>query len=202
MTVAAVQWWFFNVLVDHELGWPYTQLSMMERKTPVIVSGIWQIIRFIILVLGSILFLNPMAYVGTSLLVVLLSAPSLAFAVICFFAGLHPPRFASLRGFLFFGKAFEVIPGLLLLILQGGALYFGIARPVFDEVLFLNTISGYSIETALLFLYILAGVVLLDLIFLFVLLSYRAEPDSPVPHRESIPGENLPVYTITEIEEE
>ena len=175
---------------------------MMERKTPVIVSGIWQVIRFIILVLASILFLNPKAYVGISLLVVLLSAPTLALAVVCFFAGLYPSKFVSLRGFLLFGKAFEVVPGLLLLILQSGALYFGFARPVFDEVFFLDKISGYSIKTGVLFLYLLAGVVLLDLIFLLVLLSYRAEPEGPVPRRESTPGENLPEYTITEIEEE
>ena len=175
---------------------------MMERKTPVIISGFWQIIRFIVLVLSSILYLNPKAYSGVSLLVVLLAAPSLVLAVFCFFAGLYRSKFAALRGFLIFGKTFEVLPGLLLLILQSGALYFGMARVVFDEVFILDTISGYSMATEQLFLYGLAGIVLLDLIFLLVLLSYKTEPDSPAPGRETTPGENLPEYTITDIEEE
>jgi hypothetical protein len=175
---------------------------MMERKTPVIISGFWQIIRFIILVLSSILYLNPRAYAAISLLVVLLAAPSLVFAVFCFFAGADHRKFISLRGFLIFGKTFEVLPGLALLILQSGGFYFGIAKPVFDEVFLIDKISSYSLATEQLFLYGLAGIVLLDLIFLLVLLSYRTEPDSPEPSRESIPGENLPEYTITEIEEE
>ena len=190
------------LIVDDDWGWPYTQRSMVERKTPVIISGFWQIIRFIILVLSSILYLNPMAYAGMSLLVILLSAPSLVLAVFCFFAGLYHRKFINLRGFLIFGKTFEVLPGLLLLILQSGALYFGMAKPVFDQVFLLDKISGYSIVTAQLFLYGLAGIVLLDLIFLLVLLSYRAEPDSTEPSRESTPDANLPEYTITEIEEE
>ena len=177
-------------------GWPYTQRSMVERKTPVIISGFWQLIRFMILVSSSTLYLNPQAYAGVALLVVLLAAPSLVLAVFCFFAGLYHPRFTALRGFLIFGKTFEVLPGVILLIFQSGALYFGMGRPLFERI------SGYSLPAGQIFLYGLAGIVLLDLIFLLVLLSYRPEPDSPEPSRESTPGENLPEYEITEIEEE
>ncbi len=181
---------------------PYTQRSMVKRKTPLIISGFWQIIRFIVLVVCSTLYLNPMAYAGVSLLVVLLAAPSLVLAMFCFFAGFYHSKFTALRGFLIFGKTFEVLPSLFILILQSGALYFGIGRPVFDKFVLLDKIAGHAIETGYMFLYGIAGIVLLDLIFLLILLSYGTEPDSPDPRRGSTPGENLPEYTITEIEEE
>ena len=175
---------------------------MMERKTPVILSGFWQFIRFVIFVTSSVLFLNPRLFVGVSLLVVALSAPSLALGAGFFVGGTDSRKFAALRGFLVFGKALEIIPGILLLAVQGGAIFLGIARPVFDEVLLIDRLSNYNVVTEQVFYYALAGMVLVDLIFLLVLLSYKTEPGGPVSGGESEPGESLPEYRVTEIEEE
>ena len=188
--------------VDHDQGRPYTLRAMADRKTPIIVSGVWQIIRFVILVTSSILYLNPRVYTGISLLILLIASPSFVLSVLYFFAGSSESKFIALRGFLLFGKVAEIFPGLLLLVLQSGALYIGIAKAVFDEVLLVDRLSGYTIATEQIFHYGLAGIVLVDLIFLLVLLSYKTEPKDTESGRESTPGENLPEYTITEIEEE
>ncbi|MBN1685425.1 MAG: hypothetical protein JW852_02165 [Spirochaetales bacterium] len=168
---------------------------MMERKTPVIVSGFWQFVRFVVLVTSSILFFNPRLFAGVSLLLVVLAAPSLALGAGFLIAGMDSRKFSVLRALLVFGQALEILPGLLLLIVQGGAIFFGIAKPVFDEVLFVDKMSDYAIATEQVFYYALAGLVLVDLIFLLVLLSYGTEPDgpvTPVSDRKSAPGENLP----------
>ena len=173
---------------------------MKERKTPVIVFGIWQFIRFVILVSSSILFLNPRLFAGVSLLVISMAAPSLLLAVICFFCGWDSRKFAALRGFLVFGKALEIVPGLMLLLLQGGAMYFGIAKPVFDEILLVNELAERTVFTERLFYYGFAGIVLVDLIFLLVLLSYEMRSDDTEIEKMSAPG--LPEYRIETLEEE
>jgi len=191
-----------SLAVDDDQGWPYTQRSMMERKTPVMISGVWQFLRFIVLVTSAILFLNPRLNIGGSVLIVMLAAPSLLLAIVCLLGGTNRQRFFELRGVLVFGKLLEILPGFLLLLLQGGAMYFGIFRPVFDDVLVIDELLSYAAETEWIFYYLLAGVVLVDLIFLLVLLSYKKEPGDPEPARFSASGENLPEYRTDEIEEE
>ncbi len=174
---------------------------MVERKPPVIISGAWQFTRFAVLVVSAILFLNPRLTAGSSLLIVMLAAPSLLLGVACFVGGTNSRKFLVIRNIAVFGKLLEILPGLTLLVLQGGAMYFGITRPVFDEVLAIDQLVGYTVETERIFYYLLAGIVLVDLIFLLVLLSYKLEPDNSEPAGMSSSGENLPEYTTDEIEE-
>ena len=171
---------------------------MKRRKIPLIVSGAWQLVRFALISISGILFLNPTLLVGRSVLLVWPAAGSLTFFVLYLIAGLDYDRYSGLRRILLFGKVLDVVPGLFLLGLQGGALYFGIARPVFDDVQLIDRLTGYTVATELVFYYGLAAVVLLDLIFLLVLLSCRLEPE----HQEIAAGENLPELEITEIEED
>ncbi len=175
---------------------------MAERKAPVIVSGVWQCIRFVLLVVSAILYLNPRLMLGGSVFVVMIAAPSLMLAVACVISGINSQRFNSLRRIIVFGKLLEILPGFLLLLLQGGAMYFGFVGPVFDEVLVIDELFDYALQTEWIFYYLLAGIVLVDLIFLLVLLSYRKEPDDAQPAPVSDPGESLPEYKSSEIEEE
>ncbi len=175
---------------------------MVERKAPVIISGFWQFIRFLILVLSSVLYLNPRLSAGISLLLVLLGAPSLVLAAGAILAGADREKFGVLRELLVFGKALEIIPAIVLLVLQGGAIFFGIAKPVFDEVRLVDVLAGYTVVTEHVFYYGLAAIVLIDLIFLLVLLSYKKEPEDSQQDPESIPDENLPDYEVTEIDNE
>lgn len=175
---------------------------MAERKTPVIIAGVWQCVRFVALVVSAILYLNPRLAIGGSVFVAMVAAPSLILAVASIVSGMNSQRFNSLRRIIVLGKLLEILPGFLLLLLQGGAMYFGFVRPVFDEVLVIDELYDYAVETEWIFYYLLAGIVLVDLIFLLVLLSYRREPDNPQPAPVPDPGENLPEYKSNEIEEE
>ena len=171
---------------------------MKGRKVPLIVCGGWQLLRFAVITLGVILYLNPALFAGSSLFIVWPAAPSLALSAAYFLAGSRDKRFGSLRGLLVIGKVLDIFPGLLLLLLQGAALYFDLAKPVFDRVRLIDELSGNTAPTELFFYYGLAVVVLVDLIFLLILLSYRSEPEKLEP----APGENLPEFEITQIEED
>ncbi|MBT3272298.1 MAG: hypothetical protein HN368_04020 [Spirochaetales bacterium] len=185
-------------LVDQDRWRPYTLHRMKERKTALIFGAGWQLIRFVLVTLCAVLYLNPGLLAGASLLLLWPASASLVLCVVFFFAGSYSERFSSLRGILLFGKFLDVVPGLALLIVQGGALFLGIANPVFDVVKLIDEATGYALVTEVLFYYGLAFVVLLDLIFLLILLSYRTVKAVPEPE----PGENLPEFDITQIEEE
>lgn len=154
--------------------------------------------RFAVISLSIILYLNPTVSFGSSLLVVWPALASLALSAAYFFAGSDRDKFYSLRGFLIFGKVLDILPGLLLLMLQSVTLHFGLGDPLFDRVPIIEELIGEEIITELAFYYGLAIIVLLDLIFLLILLSYRTDP---LP-AEPAPGENLPDYEITQIEED
>ena len=171
---------------------------MIQRKTALIVGSGWQILRFGLVMLSAVLYVNPQFAVGTSLLLLMPASGSLLLCVAFLLAGLYKKRYVSLRGFLLLGKALEIVPGIALLVLQGGALFFNVASPVFDVVRFIDEATGYRAITEVLFYYGLACVVLVDLIFLLILLSYKTEKEESEP----VVGENLPDFDITQIEEE
>ncbi|MAG13509.1 MAG: hypothetical protein CMN78_02815 [Spirochaetales bacterium] len=171
---------------------------MKERKAPLIVAATWQLIRFSIIGLCANLYFNPDLYAGRSVLVLWPAAPSLLLAAGLLIAGLIHRRFVAYRRLLILGKLLEAIPGLFLLVLQGGALHLGITRPVFEDVHFVEGLMQSRLRTEVAFYYLLAGVVLIDLIFLLILLSYKTESERQVPSLE----ENLPELTVIEIEEE
>jgi len=171
---------------------------MKERRVPLIVASVWQLIRFSIIGLCTILYFNPNFFPGRSILVLWPAAPSLLLGAGLLIAGLFQRRFYDYRRLLILGKILEAIPGIFLLILQGGALYLGITKPVFEDVHVVEKLVHSRLRTEMAFYYLLAGVVLIDLIFLLILLSYKTESERQVPS----PEENLPELTVTEIEEE
>ena len=171
---------------------------MKERKAPLIVASAWQLIRFSIIGICAILYLNPALSPSVSVFVLWPASTSLLLAAGFLIAGLYHERFCSYRRFLILGKLLEAVSGIFLLILQGGALYFGITKPVFEDVHAIEQLIQLRLGTEIGFYYLLAAVVLIDLIFLLVLLSYKLESERQVPSQEM----NLPELTVTEIEEE
>ena len=189
-------------MVDDMHGRPYTQARMKERKVLLIISGFWQLVRFVLVVLSANVFLNPRLATGTTLLLVWPASASLVLGAAYFFAGVFNHRFIALRGFLIFGKMLDVIPGLLLLLFQAAALFWGVLTPLFDVVPLIDRLTGFQLIPERLFYYVLAVIVLFDLIFLLILLSYKTDAKDREPDRKSAPGENLPEYEITRIEED
>lgn len=171
---------------------------MKERKVPLIVASVWQLFRFSIIGMSFILYLNPNFYPGISVFLLWPAATSLLLCAGLLVSGLYHERFTSYRRLLILGKVLDAVPGIFLLILQGGALYFGITHPVFEDVQLIERLIQLRLRTEVGFYYLLAAVVLIDLIFLLILLSYRTEPEKRGPSQE----ENLPELIVTEIEEE
>ena len=160
---------------------------MTERKNRLIIAAIWQLVRFIIVGIGAVFFFNPSLVPGFSVFLLWSGSGSLVLVAGFFIAGIQSHHFASLRSFLLLGKILEIVPGIILMIVQARSLIWGLGTPLFKSVAIIDTISNYQLNTTVLFYYIIGVLILIDLIFLLLLLSCKLErgnDESPVSHQE------------------
>jgi len=163
----------------------YTAQSMKARRGLLLAGSVWELVRFflVLLLVASVLQGTSGAgqWVFPWLLVV--GSGNLLIAAGGGMLALFPARYVRLIALLRLGKAMSVFSFILLVVsgalrIAAGQQIFGIGR---------RTITGGAV---------LLGVFLLDLLFLAVLIGWRAEePQIPA----SGPGAHLPEYEETEV---
>ena len=102
----------------------------------------------------------------------------------------------SFRFLLIGGKVLDVLPAILLVVYQGVALRFRIVRPLFFRFDAPQMLLRFNVDVDLWFYYFLIAGLIVDLFFVFILLSYK--PEQGIPETKA----NLPILDETYIEEE
>ena len=171
----------------------------MKPKTAFLYAGsIWQLLRFTALVLFFVIVIVPFSGTGMTALLLWPATAQLALASAFFFVALNPTRYGIYKNILVLGKALEAAVGFFLLVYQAATLFLGVGRPLFVLNSQLEQISGTTIQGSVFFYYSLVVVVLLDLIFLFVLISLRLSVKEVV----EAPLNTLPEMAEIRLEEE
>lgn len=158
----------------------------------------WQLIRFSMIGLMIISYLNPEFFSEKSLLILWSASSQLTLAAAFFFIAVDPARYLPYRNIILFGKIFDILPGIGLLALQAAAVFFQRGTPLFVSVSAIERITMRQIDTAVVFYYVLIGIIVIDFVFMMFLISYKYElPDSPQAVHD-----NLPEIEETQIEDE
>ncbi len=134
-------------------------------------GSVWQVLRFIVLAALVLMIVYPRLDPGFVLFLIWPMVAELALASAFFFLARRSDRYASYRNLLLLAKVLDVVPGVMLLAYQVIALYVGIGVPLFTIVPVLDFLTPEL--SAVIFYYSLVCIVLFDLIFLFVLISWR-----------------------------
>lgn len=134
-------------------------------------GSIWQLLRFFLLAVLLLMIVYPRLDPGFVLFLIWPIVAQLALASAFFFLARRSDRYASYRNLLLLAKILDVVPGVVLLVYQVVALYIGLSVPLFTMAPVLDFLSPE--ESAVIFYYSLVCIVLFDLIFLFVLISWR-----------------------------
>jgi len=152
---------------------PYTQVPMKPTSFALYAGSVWQILRFAVLATFVLVVMFPEICPGFNLILIWPATAELSLAAAFFFLARNASRYGAFRNLLILGKVLDVVPGLLLLAYQTGASYLKLGPPLVTIAPALDLLTGTSGRSAMLFYYLLVLVVLLDLIFLFVLVSLR-----------------------------
>ena len=171
---------------------------MEARRPGLYIGAAWQIVRFAVLGLVTVVGTLPSPVIAKTTLLLWLAPTQLSMSAAFFMLGRAPERYHAYKSLLLLGKALDLVPGLAILSFQAAAVFFGVGMPLFQFLAIQERIGLGGINLALSFYLFVVLVVLLDLLFLFLLLSLSTEreaPDPPTFH-------HLPDLQETQIKEE
>ena len=173
---------------------------MKNRKLILLVGSIWEVIRFALLYFLLLLLVNSSFNPIGSILLIWLGSIQLILAAGLFFAWWDMSRYAVLLPLLALGKGLNLIPPILLLIFGSGL--FNISGSLFQAVADVSAetaVRNILSQESLGFLFLFAGGILFfDLIFFFIILSYRVRRKE----QELGSDRNLPDWKDIRVEEE
>lgn len=161
-------------------------------------ASIWQILRFVLLAFFALLGYFPIPSLLKTLVLLWLSVSQLVIAAGFFMLARFPDRYAVYRNLLALGKILDLLPSLAILVLQAASIFLGIGKPELAFLSVSHRIGLGRVNLALVFYFSVVLVVVLDLLFLFVLLSLTPKQESPEPLIQTF----LPELNETTIEEE
>ncbi|MFW5747304.1 MAG: hypothetical protein ACOCX6_00765 [bacterium] len=160
---------------------------MSKRVSILFIGAFYELLRFVLLLVLSVAVVNPGFDVFIMLYLLLIGSPALVLSGGSFLAGMYPGRYGIFTKLIAFGKALGLLPLLLIVFNSVGILTSGITGAVPGALL-----------------YILLGVIVLDLIFFIFLVSYRVHvkpSGGPDAHTDSASTDDLPEWHETRIEE-
>lgn len=160
---------------------------MIKKGSILFIGAFYELIRFVLLLVLSTGIVNPGFDPFHMLFLLLVGAPALVLSAGSFLAGMYPDRYGVFTKLIAFGKVLGLIPVFLI---------------IFDSAGILNAEVAGARAGGL--VYLLIGVIVLDLLFFAFLVSYRVRrkpSGDSSDHENSIPRDDLPEWNETRIEE-
>lgn len=151
------------------------------------IGSLYELIRFIFLVILTLGIINPGYDSFTLLFIVLVAAPGLIMSAGSLLAGLYPRKYGVYTKLLALGKLVGLLPVIVILLNAAGVLTTGVSNVRLGGLVFL-----------------FAGAAVLDLLFFFFLVSFntrKASPGGTENPGHQIPADDLPDWHATRIEE-
>jgi len=168
---------------------------MGKRKIVFLTGAVWEVIRFALLYLLLLILMNPSFNIIGSILLVWFGALHFLMACCFFFLWIDQDRYSTLLPFITLGKGLHILPALLLFIMGTGLFQTGIVvgQGSSPQAAFLEGSMGFIIL-------LLSGIILLfDLIFFFIVLSYTLNKPEENVHQIK---EHLPEWKDIHVEED
>ena len=171
----------------------------MKPRSAILYAGsLWQIVRFACLTLFMLLVIYPESAPAFVALIIWPTISQLPLSIAFFLLALRLEKYREFRRLLILAKILDTVPGMFIILYQARSVFFGLGEPLVSIAPALDLITGGPSQSAVIFYYALVGVVLFDLLFLFVLISLRLAPEDDAPEITS----NLPEMSEIQLEDE
>lgn len=146
---------------------------MKGSRALLVMSACWQILRFVLIGLIAVAYVNPGFTAGKSILILWPASAELLLAACLIFLAIDQRRYAVFRNLAILGKVLDIVPGVVLFAYQLIGVFTHRAFAFFTFVPLVQRFAGRGANVTVVFTYLVALVVILDLIVLLVLLSGR-----------------------------